>query len=69
MPPLYRIDVGKNVYYALDEAEKKGVLDRIEAEKIRGKRSRASVNMSEVIRIGVVLMTTRCSAKFADSGR
>jgi topoisomerase-4 subunit B len=37
MPPLYRIDVGKNVYYALDEAEKKGVLDRIEAEKIRGK--------------------------------
>ncbi|WP_026609745.1 DNA topoisomerase IV subunit B [Methylocaldum szegediense] len=39
MPPLYRIDVGKNVYYALDEAEKKGVLDRIEAEKIRGKIS------------------------------
>jgi topoisomerase-4 subunit B len=37
MPPLYRIDVGKNVYYALDEAEKKGVLDRIEAEKIKGK--------------------------------
>ncbi|MDD2768466.1 MAG: DNA topoisomerase IV subunit B [Methylococcus sp.] len=37
MPPLYRIDVGKQVYYALDEAEKKGVLDRIEAEKIKGK--------------------------------
>jgi topoisomerase-4 subunit B len=37
MPPLYRIDVGKNVYYALDEAEKKGVLDRIEAERIKGK--------------------------------
>ena len=37
MPPLYRIDVGKHVYYALDEAEKKGVLDRIEAEKIKGK--------------------------------
>jgi topoisomerase-4 subunit B len=37
MPPLYRIDVGKEVYYALDEAEKKGVLDRIEAEKIKGK--------------------------------
>ncbi len=36
MPPLYRIDVGKEVYYALDEAEKQGVLDRIEAEKIRG---------------------------------
>jgi topoisomerase-4 subunit B len=37
MPPLYRIDIGKNVYYALDEAEKKGVLDRIEAERIKGK--------------------------------
>ncbi|MCZ6732008.1 MAG: DNA topoisomerase IV subunit B [Gammaproteobacteria bacterium] len=37
MPPLYRIDVGKEVYYALDEKEKKGVLDRIVAEKIRGK--------------------------------
>ena len=37
MPPLYRIDVGKEVYYALDEHEKKGILDRIEAEKKRGK--------------------------------
>ncbi|GHD34381.1 DNA topoisomerase IV subunit B [Parahalioglobus pacificus] len=37
MPPLYRIDVGKEVFYALDEAEKQGVLDRIEAEKLRGK--------------------------------
>ncbi|MBN7799048.1 DNA topoisomerase IV subunit B [Parahaliea mediterranea] len=37
MPPLYRIDVGKEVYYALDEAEKQGVLDRIEAEKKKGK--------------------------------
>jgi topoisomerase-4 subunit B len=37
MPPLYRIDIGKQVYYALDEAEKNGVLDRIEAEKIKGK--------------------------------
>jgi topoisomerase-4 subunit B len=37
MPPLYRIDVGKDVYYALDEGEKQGVLDRIEAEKKRGK--------------------------------
>jgi len=33
MPPLYRIDIGKDVYYALDEGEKKGVLDRISAEK------------------------------------
>jgi topoisomerase-4 subunit B len=37
MPPLYRIDVGKEVYYALDEGERKGILDRIEAEKKRGK--------------------------------
>ncbi len=37
MPPLYRIDVGQDVYYALDESEKQGVLNRIEAEKKRGK--------------------------------
>jgi topoisomerase-4 subunit B len=37
MPPLYRIDVGKNVYYALDDAERAGILARIEAEGIRGK--------------------------------
>ncbi len=37
MPPLYRIDIGKEVYYALDEDERKGVLDRIKAEKKRGK--------------------------------
>jgi len=37
MPPLYRIDVGKDVYYALDEAERDGVLDRIQAEKKKGK--------------------------------
>lgn len=37
MPPLFRIDVGKEVFYALDEAEKQGILDRIEAEKKRGK--------------------------------
>ncbi len=37
MPPLYRIDVGKRVFYALDDAEKEGILDRIEAEKIKGK--------------------------------
>jgi topoisomerase-4 subunit B len=36
MPPLYRIDLGKEVFYALDEAEKEGVLDRIAAENKRG---------------------------------
>ncbi len=39
MPPLFRIDVAKEVFYALDEAEKLGILDRIEAEKKRGKIS------------------------------
>jgi topoisomerase-4 subunit B len=37
MPPLYRIDVGKQVFYALDDSERKGILDRIEAEQLRGK--------------------------------
>lgn len=37
MPPLYRIDVGKRVFYALDESERQGVLARIEAEKLSGK--------------------------------
>ena len=36
MPPLYRIDIGKDVYYALDEAEKQARLDIIAAEKKRG---------------------------------
>ena len=39
MPPLYRIDVGKEVFYALDESERQGILDRVEAEKIKGKLS------------------------------
>lgn len=32
MPPLFRIDAGKQVFYALDEAEKQGILDRLQAE-------------------------------------
>lgn len=39
MPPLFRVDVGKEVFYALDEAEKQGILDRIAAEKKKGKAS------------------------------
>jgi len=39
MPPLYRIDVGKRVFYALDDSEKQGIEDRIEAEKMKGKVS------------------------------
>jgi topoisomerase-4 subunit B len=36
MPPLYRIDVGKRVFYALDESERQSIITRIKAEKIRG---------------------------------
>lgn len=35
MPPLYRIDVGKEVFYALDETEKDAVLTRMAEEKKR----------------------------------
>ncbi len=37
MPPLYRIDLGKDVYYALDDDEKQGILDRLAAEKKKGR--------------------------------
>ena len=40
MPPLYRIDVGKEVFYALDEAEKEGLLDRLAVE---GRRTTPAV--------------------------
>lgn len=33
MPPLYRIDLGKEVFYALDESEKEAILDRLSAKK------------------------------------
>ncbi len=36
MPPLYRIDIGKNVYYALDDSEKEATIKKIHAEKKRG---------------------------------
>ena len=37
MPPLFRIDYGKQVEYALDEAERNGILDRIRTENPRAK--------------------------------
>jgi len=33
MPPLYRIDLGKEVFYALDESEKEAILDRLKEKK------------------------------------
>ncbi len=35
MPPLYRIDLGKEVFYALDESEKAAILRRLEASAAR----------------------------------
>lgn len=37
MPPLYRVDLGKETFYALDEHEKQGILDRLAAENRKGK--------------------------------
>jgi topoisomerase-4 subunit B len=36
MPPLYRIDLGKEIHYALDEAERDGILNSFAASKKRG---------------------------------
>jgi len=36
MPPLFRVDVGKQVFYALDEEEKRLLLERVEREKMKG---------------------------------
>ena len=37
MPPLFRIDAGQRTFYALDDSEKQGILDRLEAEKNKAK--------------------------------
>ncbi len=37
MPPLYRVDLGKETFYALDDHEKQGILDRLAAENRKGK--------------------------------
>ncbi|NEK65711.1 MAG: DNA topoisomerase IV subunit B, partial [Xanthomonas perforans] len=39
MPPLFRVDVGKQVFYALDEEEKTTLLDKIAREKLKGQVS------------------------------
>jgi topoisomerase IV subunit B len=39
MPPLFRVDCGKQVFYALDEDEKRSTLERIERDKIKGQVS------------------------------
>jgi len=37
MPPLYRVDMGKDVYYALDEHEKDSIIDRLNNDKKKTK--------------------------------
>jgi topoisomerase IV subunit B len=37
MPPLYRIDVGKEVFYALDDSERNTIINRVERRKKHGK--------------------------------
>lgn len=47
LPPLYRIDIGKEVFYALDESEKEGILDRIASGK-----KKASANVQRFKGLG-----------------
>ena len=37
MPPLFRVDAGKKVFYALDETERQAILDKLEKESFKGK--------------------------------
>lgn len=39
MPPLYRVDIGKQIEYALDEEERQAIMARIESQKTKGKIS------------------------------
>lgn len=43
MPPLYRIDIGKKTYYALDEDERQGIIDRLNTEKKKTKVGKINV--------------------------
>ncbi len=53
MPPLFRIDVGKQVFYALDEEEKRILLEKIEREKAeRKKGSAGTVNVTRFKGLG-----------------
>ena len=53
MPPLFRVDVGKQVFYALDEEEKRLLLERIEREKGESKKgSGGAVNVTRFKGLG-----------------
>ena len=50
MPPLYRIDLGKEVFYALDESEKAAILKRLEGK--RGTRKAGPINVQRFKGLG-----------------
>lgn len=53
MPPLFRVDLGKQVFYALDEEEKRILLEKIEREKTeRKKGSAGTVNVTRFKGLG-----------------
>lgn len=53
MPPLFRVDVGKQVYYALDEEEKRILLEKIEREKTASKKgSGGAINVTRFKGLG-----------------
>src|SRR3546814_2537005 len=53
MPPLFRVDVSKQVFYALDEEEKRLLLEKIEREKgDRKKGMSGAVNVTRFKGLG-----------------
>ena len=48
MPPLYRIDVGKEVFYALDDPEKNNIIKRIK----RRKKNKSKINIQRFKGLG-----------------
>jgi len=53
MPPLFRVDVGKQVFYCLDEEEKRLLLERIERDKLASKKgSGGQVNVTRFKGLG-----------------
>jgi len=52
MPPLFRVDVGKQVFYALDEEEKRLLLEKIEREAGSKKGPKGAVNVTRFKGLG-----------------
>jgi topoisomerase-4 subunit B len=52
MPPLFRVDVGKQVFYALDEEEKRLLIERVEREKLASKKGGGAINVTRFKGLG-----------------